>query len=266
MANSGAAGEVGAAAERYLERGWSVLPLRPRDKRPLIRWEGLQKVPASAGQLAGWFRRRPDANLGIVTGAVSGLIVLDIDPGHGGTESLARLERRFGALPATPEVATGGGGRHLYFGHPGGLVRNRVGLAQGIDLRGEGGYVVAPPSIHPNGRVYAWVAGRGPDDLGLAELPRWLLSGRVRAGRARENWRRLVRAGVTEGERNNTIASLTGHLLWHDVDPEVALELMLAWNRARCRPPLSDAEVAQVVNSITRLHQQEEEDDDDGQP
>lgn len=75
-----------------------------------------------------------------------------------------------------------------------------------------------------------------------------------RVGRSLPEWRQLVREGVLEGERNSTIASLTGHLLWH-VDPEVALELMLAWNRMRCRPPLDDAEVAQVVASITRLHE-----------
>ena len=61
--------------------------------------------------------------------------------------------------------------------------------------------------------------------------------------------------GVNEGERNSTIASLTGHLLWHGVDPQVALELMLAWNRLRCCPPLDDEEVARVVASITRLHE-----------
>lgn len=70
-------------------------------------------------------------------------------------------------------------------------------------------------------------------------------------------WRRLVREGVVEGERNNTLASLTGHLLWHGVDPEVALELLLAWNRARCRPPLPDDEVARVVASIARLHERQ---------
>jgi hypothetical protein len=64
-----------------------------------------------------------------------------------------------------------------------------------------------------------------------------------------------VQEGVSEGERNSTVASLTGHLLWHGVDPQVALELMLAWNRLRCRPPLDDEEVARVVASITHLHE-----------
>ena len=68
------------------------------------------------------------------------------------------------------------------------------------------------------------------------------------------DWRRLVREGVPEGQRNSSIASLAGHLLWHQIDPEVTLELLLAWNRMRCRPPLADGEVAQVVSNIVRLH------------
>jgi Primase C terminal 1 (PriCT-1)/Bifunctional DNA primase/polymerase, N-terminal len=122
-----------------------------------------------------------------------------------------------------------------------------------------GGYIVAPPSIHPSGRPYTWAPGRAPDEMTLAPLPRWIMVPirGPRIGRSLSDWRCLVREGVAEGERNTTIASLTGHLLWHGVDPDVALELLLAWNRMRCRPPLDDAEVAQVVASIARLHEAE---------
>jgi hypothetical protein len=245
------------AAKAYLARGWSVLPLRPHDKRPLIVWEYLQHARPSEQEVDEWFRRWPDANIGIVTGEISNLIVLDIDPKHGGDAALEQLEGRFGPLSPTVEAVTGGGGRHLYFAHPTGLTRNRAGLAQGIDLRGDGGYIVAPPSIHPTGGAYEWVSGRAPDEITLAPLPRWILVPvrGPRVGRSLPQWRQLVREGVPEGQRNSTVASLTGHLLWHGVDPEVALELMLAWNRMRCRPPLDDAEVAQVVASITRLHE-----------
>ncbi len=248
---------IAQAAARYLARGWSVLPLRRGDKRPLIAWETLQQTRADPATLTRWFARWPDANIGIVTGEISNLIVLDVDPKHGGDDSLAELERRFEKLPDSVEAHTGGGGRHLYFTHPGGFVPNRAGLAQGIDRRGDGGYVVAPPSLHPSGQLYVWARGRSPEDMALAALPRWLLfAGRgFRKRRSLEDWRLLVREGVNEGERNSTIASLTGHLLWHGVDPQVALELLLAWNRVRCRPPLDDDEVARVVASITRLHE-----------
>ena len=248
------------AALDYLARGWSVVPLRPREKRPLIRWEVLQSTRPSVAEIAEWYRRWPDANVGIVTGEISNLIVLDIDPKHGGDTTLERLGQRFGELPPTVEARTGGGGRHLYFAHPGGFIRNRVGLAQGIDLRGDGGYIVAPPSVHPSGERYVWSRGLSPAQTELAPLPRWLISPSAewRVGRSLADWRRLVRDGVLEGKRNSTIASLTGHLLWHGVDPEVVNELLLAWNRVRCRPPLDDAEVAQVVASIVRLHVEDE--------
>jgi len=248
--------EIARAAKSYLARQWSVLPLRPREKRPLIQWEPLQSARPSTADVDLWFERWPDANIGIVTGEISNLVVLDIDPNHGGEASRERLERRFEPLPATIEATTGGGGHHLYFTHPGGLIRNRTGIAQGIDLRGDGGYVVAPPSIHPSGERYVWSPGRLPEETALAPLPRWLMtaSGGLRAKRTLDDWRQLTREGVPEGQRNSTIASLTGHLLWHGVDPQVALELLLAWNRTRCRPPLDDTEVARVVQSITRLH------------
>lgn len=91
----------------------------------------MQSSRPSADQVSDWFKHWPDANIEIVSGEISNLIVLDIDPAHGGDASLDRLERELGQLPVTIEAITGGEGRHLYFAHPGGLIRNRTGLAQG---------------------------------------------------------------------------------------------------------------------------------------
>lgn len=248
--------KVVQAALRYRARGWSVVPVEPRGKRPLVRWEELQERVPSEAEVEAWLERWPDANVGIVTGGVSRLVVVDVDPRHGGTESLAALEREHGPLPSGVEAETGGGGRHLYFAHPGGEVRNRVGLAPGIDLRGDGGVVVAPPSIHPSGRRYRWKKGCGPDERAPVEPPPWLLRepGSAGAGHSIAYWRERVRGPVREGERNATIASFAGHLLWHGVDPDVVSELLLCWNRIRCAPPLSDDEVVRTVASITRTH------------
>ena len=102
--------------------------------------------------------------------------MIDVDARHDGPQSLARLEAAHGPLPETVECRTGGGGRHLYFAHPGVRVRNRVGIVPGIDVRGDGGCVVAPPSIHPTGRSYAWVPGHGPDEVACARMTGWLLA------------------------------------------------------------------------------------------
>jgi hypothetical protein len=255
-----------AVALAYAGRGWSVVPLVAHGKRPLVRWAPYQRQPADPARIRAWFQDNPDANLGIVTGAVSGLMVLDIDPQHDGDDSLSDLEHRHGPLPETIEALTGGGGRHIYFRHPGGSVRNLVGLVPGIDLRADGGLVVAPPSVHPSGRRYAWEVSHHPDDTDLAAPPGWLLR-LIRetagtAGHPLAHWRGLVKAGVAEGERNSTVASFAGHLLWHGVDPEVVLDLLLCWNATRCRPPLSDDEVARTVDSIARLHARSHPDSD----
>jgi hypothetical protein len=258
------AGAVASAALEYLRRRWSVIPIHPADKRPRVRWQEYQYRPANETTLKDWFQRWPDANVAVVTGLVSGVIVLDIDVAHGGDSSLAELERRHGTLPASIEAITGGGGRHVYFAHPGGVVHNRVALAPGVDLRGDGGYVVAPPSLHASGRRYAWRAGHEPDRSTLATMPTWLLqmttAEGTHTGHPLAYWRRLVREGVPAGERNNRIASLAGHLLWHGVDPDVTLELLMCWNALRCRPPLPEEEVVRTVESITRLHRRQSDD------
>jgi hypothetical protein len=227
----------------------------------MVNWQQYQHQRASETEINQWFQRWPTANVGIVTGEVSGIVVLDIDPGHGGDKSVATWVEQHGPLPETLEVTTGGGGRHLYFQHPGGVIHNKAGIAPGIDLRADGGCVVAPPSIHASGNHYTWVAGHGPGSMKPAPMPVWLLelvtgSGKS-AGHSAVQWRQLVHEGVREGERNNTIASLTGHLLWRGIDSQVALELLLCWNRVRCKPALSDEEVASTVTSITRLHERE---------
>jgi len=247
-----------AAALAYLDLGWSVIPVESGGKRPLVQWTEFQRRRPTPAEVNAWFGHWPDANVGIVTGAVSGIVVLDVDSRHGGTLSLAQLDLELGPLPMTVEAGTGGGGRHLYFLHSGGRVPNRVSLRPGIDLRGDGGCVVAPPSLHPSGRRYTWMLGHAPHAIELSVFPEWLLSQPLGGtGHSLAHWRRLVRDGVAQGERNSTLASLTGHLLRRGVDPEVALELLLGWNRFRCRPPLTDEEVASVVESIARVRARE---------
>lgn len=133
---------------------------------------GLHDASADPAQLAEWARLWPDANIGRLTGY--GLVVLDVDAGKGGLERLAELEAVHVALPTTQTVRTGGGGLHLWFRVPAPHGNGRGVLPKGIDVRGDGGYVVAPPSRHASGRRYEWEPGKGPTDVEIADLPAWL--------------------------------------------------------------------------------------------
>lgn len=148
-----------------LRHHWSVIPLHPRDKRPaLASWRAYQNTHADPAEVERWAAR--GNNAGIVTGAISGLLVLDLD----NATAIAEVERR--GLPKTVTASTAKG-QHHYFAHPGGNVKNRVGILPGIDIRADGGFVVAPGSIHPSGIRYQWMAS--PDDIPLTLPPAWLL-------------------------------------------------------------------------------------------
>lgn len=203
-----------------------------------------------------WFNKAPFANVGLATGRT---VVLDVDPRHGGDASLEALETTHGAFPETTRALTGGGGWHILFRAPEGVeVRNSAGkLGPGLDIRGTGGYVVAPPSLHASGRRYEWSVDHHPDEVPPVEMPAWLVTALAEpatggTGRGPSEWRKLVSEGVLEGGRNPAIAALTGHLLRRYVDPVVAYELVQAWNATRCQPPLDPAEVDKIVLSITR--------------
>lgn len=146
--------------------GFSVFPLRPRDKKPLGAWERFQKERAPLDLVARWAKDSRRLNAAIATGAVSGVIVLDTDT----AEADAEVQRR--GVPRTPVVKTAKG-RHYYFTHPGFTVRNFAGKLPGCDLRGDGGYVVAAECTHPSGFVYQWEAS--PDEVPFAPAPEWLL-------------------------------------------------------------------------------------------
>jgi hypothetical protein len=172
------------AALYFAHRGWAVFPCheptasgcscrRPDcsspAKHPRTR-RGFRDATTDPATIARWWRQWPTANVALRTGGDSGLVVLDVDPDHGGLRSLTELQRRHGALPPSLAVHTGSGGSHYWFAHPGRHVHNSAGrLGPGIDVRGDGGYVIAPPSVHHTGRAYQW-ATHNP----IAPLPEWV--------------------------------------------------------------------------------------------
>ncbi len=244
------------AALDYTRAGWSSIPVEPVGKQSLIGWQVHQHRRADPPEIGEWFARWPDANLAIVTGVVSGLVVLDVDPREGGEESLIALQREHGPIVETVEAATGAGGRHLYFTHPGEITRSRLGFAPGLSLLGDGSYAVAPPSAHPSGERYRWI--RSPEVTPLALLPAWLsdvASDDPYPGkRSSAQWRRMLGTDVAEGERHRMIAALAGYIIDRGVDLEVGVELLMGWNRLRCRPPLGPEEVLRIAESVADVH------------
>ncbi|HHC09589.1 MAG TPA: hypothetical protein ENK55_12900 [Actinobacteria bacterium] len=178
-----------AAAEAYLRAGWTVVPLHgivagrctcgredcpSPGKHPRVRWRPYQNEPSTLEEVRSWWRRWPEANVGIVTGTVSGVAVVDVDPRNDGDRALDELEAGYGPLPDTAISLTGGGGEHLWFrlDEP---VPSAL-LADGVELKAEGGLVVAPPSRHVSGGIYRWLAGADPSRRPLAPLPAWIAS------------------------------------------------------------------------------------------
>jgi hypothetical protein len=160
---------LGQAAARYARRGWPVLPLHapvPRGcscqdaacqsigKHPRTR-HGLRDATTDLEQITRWWRRWPHANIGVATGALSGLVVIDIDPQHGGEHSLRQLHR-YCPLPRTAQAGSGIG-RHLYYVAEGAVPSSVGRLGPGLDVRSDGSYIVAPPSRHASGRSYRWI-------------------------------------------------------------------------------------------------------------
>jgi len=179
------------AALTYAARGWPVFPTHHPitsrrgpvacscghadctsiGKHPRTK-EGLKNATLDVKQIQEWWNRWPQAGVAIRTGTASGLVVVDIDPEHGGDDSLTALRSEHGPLPIGRTVRTGSGGTHLYFRHPGPALPNTAGrLGPGLDTRADGGYVIAPPSRHRSGGTYK-VTGHGQV---IPDLPTWVL-------------------------------------------------------------------------------------------
>jgi hypothetical protein len=215
------------------------------------------------------FAECPDANVAVATGYVCW--ALDIDLVAGGFDSLADLERVHGPLPDTVTAQTGGGGKHVFFAwNPDRPVPSSVAILQGIDVRGSGGYVVVPPSLHIRGRRYAFLIGYGPHEIVLAVAPDWLLHRVLRPQRGA----RLRRDGGTplalhSGERNDCLFRIACRMRGLGLNWDALLASVTATNRHHCIPPLDDCEVMQIARSAMRYpaggaegHRRQTDDDD----
>jgi hypothetical protein len=156
--------ELHQAARDYCALGWSIVPAAADGKRALIGWKRWQTQAADLEQIDRWWRRRPLANVAVITGRLSGVVVVDLDIRHGAERSLADLETLAGDLPWSAVVETPGGGWHVYLRHPGfGIPNSASKLGPGIDVRGDRGLALLPPSRRQLS-AYRWAVG-GPETI-----------------------------------------------------------------------------------------------------
>lgn len=223
-------------------------------KHPIfMRWQqlGLETLPT----IETWFIHYREANLGVITGKDSGLVVLDIDPKNGGYDSLSKAEEQYDTLPDTPTVQTGSGGRHYYFKHPGFQLTNRAGLfGGGVDLRGDGGFVVAPHSRHQSGSQYEWEVS--PEETPFADMPQWLIR-ELQMPTAKTGVNAAIRqtssgAMVCEGGRDAWLASIAGTMRKRGLSYRPICAMLWYANLDHCEPPLHRDDVRRIARSVCR--------------
>lgn len=245
-------GQFSAVVDRYYDKGLSVMPLHDRSKKPMegFDWQKYQKNRASEAEIKEWKKQYENDNIAIITGSISGIIVLDID-GPVGEEAIKGKE-----IPKTVTVKTGKG-THYFYRLPKGIeIRNSAGLHQlkNVDIRGEGGYVVAPGSVHPNGNKYTFLVEHDFDDLPIAECPAWIYEkrkvGRPKKSKDSDEISR-IKEGISEGGRNHAAAKLAGHYFGKSYEAEDVMDLVKSWNK-RNKPPLSDVEIETTVRSVEK--------------
>jgi len=256
-------------AASYQSLGWAVVPLcgvKHQCPSP-----GKVPVDLSTGNhLSGWQSRAiptsdeletwldsplaSRANIGALTGRVSGIVALDID-GEGGEFLLNK--HAHGDLPETWEYLTGGG-RRLIYAFEEGLRSIKIsgdGEHEGLEVLADGRQMVLPPSAHHSGRPYQWVAERDPwsGGVALARCPAWV---RALAGAtaAPKDWAAIARAPVSHGGRHPTLVQLAAHMASKGESPEYIAAMLQAWNEARCKPPKDSKEIHRIVGWALEQH------------
>lgn len=239
--------ETSRLALEYVDRGWSVLPVRPDEKRPYMNnWLQYTHRRAPRRQVEQWFAALTGAGVGVVTGKVSGMVVLDVE-----ADCPTPVEELLRRWPTRMVSRTGSGGAHLFYQYPQGVgrVSNRVRIFEGADLRADGGFIVLPPTRHASGSRYGWVEQGAP-----GPFPRELLDMQAQpSSREGDGWIAEALRGVSEGGRNDTCARLAGYFFKKGLERDIVEALLQEWNE-RNDPPMPAREVTTTVRSIERSH------------
>jgi len=238
------------AALRYARAGWWVFPCTPHGKAPLTE-HGFKQATTDETTIRAWWRRWPNANIGVATGP-SGLLVVDVDAHDGvrGLDSWRDLRHELKLNDDTITCETPTGGLHVYYAAGDKTLGCSAGkLGPGLDVKAQGGYVIAPPSQHPNGGTYGWALDSSPDECELRALPRALADA---LAEPKQPATPTLKKRIGRGQRNATLTSLGGTMRRRGMSERAIEAALLAENLARCDPPLSKREVAAIAKSVVR--------------
>jgi len=274
-------------ALQYLRNGLSVIPLYSpsmlsgnlsqkeiidKCKRSSVLWKEFQDRYPTEDEVNVWWDKWPEANVGIVTGKISNLIVFDIDK-----KDATEYAEEEGGFPITAKANTDKG-YHIYVQNPDFEVKNSVNTELGMDIRGYGGYVVAPPSFHGSGCQYEWEEGFSIFEIDPAPCEQWMVyylkeimynsskpakeklpkpsdsPDTVKKPATGESYTDILKYGAREGMRNDTATKLIGHLLGKGNEETVVWEMVKTWNIAKNKPSLDETELRKSFDSISKLH------------
>jgi replicative DNA helicase len=273
-------------ALQYLRKGLSIIPVKspamvwnsqsPEDlvrqcKVPLVSWKEFQNRRPTEQEVESWFNQWPDANIGIVTGKISGVVVFDLDSDHA-----VQYAEDEGGFPDTPKVKTGKG-YHYYMRYPDFEVRNDVRKELDIDIRADGGYVVAPPSVHGSGNQYDWEDNSSIFDIDPAPCESWMIDYLksitskpttktkekgdpktphnpliTRKAMTEDEWVQLLKNGSAEGMRNQSATKLAGHFLAKGLAESEVWVILSQWNNKN-NPPIDYSELRRTFDSVKKL-------------
>jgi replicative DNA helicase len=243
-------------AKQYMDLGFSIIPIG-KDKKPLVKWEEYQKRKMGYSEFEELTNGKDVEGIAVVTGAISGITVMDID--EGAEDIFADFAQSGVFSKSVPIAITGGGGKHYYFAYTEGLqTSTKIAGNYNIDCRNNGGYVLLPPSKHPSGNTYKWVAERSIFDVSrLVGVPKGLLLSAVEQA-PNEHEVLTFSSTVPEGSRNDTIAKVAGQLLHYYPKSkwDYAYTLLEGFNQGSCKPPLDERELKTIFQSISRKAEQ----------
>lgn len=256
--------DMAEEAERLAQFGFAVLPLHTIEQRqcscgnercsspgkhPINQLvpNGVLNATTDLQTIRQWFALWPDANVGIATGSVSGVTVIDVDEGHGGSSSIFHIQKNVAELPET-WTATTGNGYHLYFQYVDGM-RNKVSVLPGVDVRNDNAYVVAPPSLHASGKRYTWEVRPKKSTLAVLHPHMASVFGHTKEQRQAAE---ILPETISDGSRNVWMASAAGTLRRRGFAPESIQAALQSENKIRCRPPLDPEEIDRICWSVSR--------------